>query len=291
MTPAPRMEVVRTPGAVRKRVRGWRRAGKTIAFVPTMGYFHEGHLSLMRRAKRLADRVVVSVFVNPTQFGPGEDFAAYPRNVSRDLALARTERVDLCFVPRAESMYAADRRTEVHITGIEQVLEGVARPTHFGGVALIVLKLLHIVEPDLLVLGQKDAQQVVILEQMIHDLDVPVRVVRGPIVRERDGLAMSSRNVRLGAEDRRAATVLWRALKEAQSSIRAGERNASSVEALVRETIGREPRARLDYVAVVDARTLAPVQRLKGRVLIPVAAHVGSTRLIDNLEIRVGAAS
>lgn len=285
------MEVVRTSGAVRKRVRAWRRAGKTIAFVPTMGYFHEGHLSLMRRAERLADRVVVSVFVNPTQFGPGEDFATYPRNVARDLALARAERVDLCFLPRTESLYAADRRTEVHVTGLEHVLEGRARPTHFGGVALIVLKLLHVVEPDLLVLGQKDAQQVVILERMIQDLDVPVRVVRGPIVRERDGLAMSSRNVRLGAEDRRAATVLWRALKEARNRIRAGERNASSVEAFVRESIGREPRARLDYVAVVDARTLAPVQRLDGRVLIPVAAHVGDTRLIDNLEIRVGSAS
>ncbi|HET9233806.1 MAG TPA: pantoate--beta-alanine ligase, partial [Candidatus Eisenbacteria bacterium] len=229
MTPAPRMEVVRTPGAVRNRVRAWRRAGKTVAFVPTMGYFHEGHLSLMRRAARLADRVVVSIFVNPTQFGPGEDFATYPRNVSRDLALARAESVDLCFAPRAETLYAADRCTEVHVTGLEHVLEGDARPTHFGGVALIVLKLLHIVEPDLLVLGQKDAQQIVILERMIDDLDVPVRVVRGPIVRERDGLAMSSRNVRLGTEDRRAATVLWRALKEAQSRIRAGERDASSV--------------------------------------------------------------
>ena len=291
MKRAPRMEVVRTSGAVRKRVRAWRRAGKTIAFVPTMGYFHEGHLSLMRRAERLADRVVVSVFVNPTQFGPGEDFATYPRNVSRDLALARAERVDLCFLPRTEGLYAADRRTEVHVTGIEHVLEGRARPTHFGGVALIVLKLLHVVEPDLLVLGQKDAQQAVILERMIQDLDVPVRVVRGPIVRERDGLAMSSRNVRLGAEDRRAATVLWRALKEARNRIRAGERNASSVEALVRESIGREPRARLDYVAVVDARTLAPVKRLGGRVLIPVAAHVGGTRLIDNLELRIGSAT
>ena len=175
------MEVVRTSGAVRKRVRAWRRAGKTIAFVPTMGYFHEGHLSLMRRAERLADRVVVSVFVNPTQFGPGEDFATYPRNVSRDLALARAERVDLCFLPRTESLYAADRRTEVHVTGLEHVLEGRARPTHFGGVALIVLKLLHVVEPDLLVLGQKDAQQVVILERMIQDLDVPVRDGRGEL--------------------------------------------------------------------------------------------------------------
>ena len=291
MSPAPRREVVRTTGAVRKRVRAWRRAGKRVAFVPTMGYFHEGHLSLMRRAQRLADRVVVSVFVNPTQFGPGEDFATYPRNVSGDLALARAERVHLCFVPRAEDLYAADRRTEVHVTGLEHVLEGVARPTHFAGVSLVVLKLLHIVEPDVLILGQKDAQQAVVLERMIQDLDVPVRVVRGPIVRERDGLAMSSRNVRLGAEDRRAATVLWRALREAQHRIRAGERNASSVEALVRKTIAGEPRARLDYVAVVDARTLAPVKRLDGRVLIPVAAHVGSTRLIDNLEIRVGATS
>jgi pantoate--beta-alanine ligase len=285
------MEVMRAPDAVRRQGREWRKKGRRIAFVPTMGSFHEGHLSLMRRARKLADRVVISVFVNPTQFGPSEDFGAYPRNLPRDLELARTERVDVCFVPTAERIYAADRRTAVHVTGLEHVLEGVSRPTHFAGVTLIVLKLLHIVEPDVLVLGQKDAQQAMILERMVRDLDVPVRVVRGPIVRERDGLAMSSRNVRLSPEERRAAPVLFGALKEARALVKSGERRAEPILRRLRAHIAEESRVRLDYAAVVDARTLNPLEVLEGRVLIPIAAWLGSTRLIDNLELDVKVAS
>jgi len=285
------MEVMRAPDAVRRQGREWRKKGRRIAFVPTMGSFHEGHLSLMRRARKLADRVVISVFVNPTQFGPSEDFGAYPRNLPRDLELARTERVDVCFVPTAERIYAADRRTAVHVTGLEHVLEGVSRPTHFAGVTLIVLKLLHIVEPDVLVLGQKDAQQAMILERMVRDLDVPVRVVRGPIVRERDGLAMSSRNARLSPEERRAAPVLFGALKEARALVKSGERRAEPILRRLRAHIAEESRVRLDYAAVVDARTLNPLEVLEGRVLIPIAAWLGSTRLIDNLELNVKVAS
>jgi pantoate--beta-alanine ligase len=285
------MEVMRAPDAVRRQGREWRKKGRRIAFVPTMGSFHEGHLSLMRRARKLADRVVISVFVNPTQFGPSEDFGAYPRNLPRDLELARTERVDVCFVPTAERIYAADRRTAVHVTGLEHVLEGVSRPTHFAGVTLIVLKLLHIVEPDVLVLGQKDAQQAMILERMVRDLDVPVRVVRGPIVRERDGLAMSSRNARLSPEERRAAPVLFGALKEARALVKSGERRAEPILRRLRAHIAEESRVRLDYAAVVDARTLNPLEVLEGRVLIPIAAWLGSTRLIDNLELDVKVAS
>jgi len=285
------MEVMRAPDAVRRQGREWRKKGRRIAFVPTMGSFHEGHLSLMRRARKLADRVVISVFVNPTQFGPSEDFGAYPRNLPRDLELARTERVDVCFVPTAERIYAADRRTAVHVTGLEHVLEGVSRPTHFAGVTLIVLKLLHIVEPDVLVLGQKDAQQAMILERMVRDLDVPVRVVRGPIVRERDGLAMSSRNARLSPEERRAAPVLFGALKEARALVKSGERRAEPILRRLRAHIAEESRVRLDYAAVVDARTLNPLEVLEGRVLIPIAAWLGSTRLIDNLELNVKAVS
>ena len=285
------MEVMRAPDAVRRQGREWRKKGRRIAFVPTMGSFHEGHLSLMRRARKLADRVVISVFVNPTQFGPSEDFGAYPRNLPRDLELARTERVDVCFVPTAERIYAADRRTAVHVTGLEHVLEGVSRPTHFAGVTLIVLKLLHIVEPDVLVLGQKDAQQAMILERMVRDLDVPVRVVRGPIVRERDGLAMSSRNARLSPEERRAAPVLFGALKEARALVKSGERRAEPILRRLRAHIAEESRVRLDYAAVVDARTLNPLEVLEGRVLIPIAAWFGSTRLIDNLELNVKVAS
>jgi len=282
---------MRAPDAVRRQGREWRKKGRRIAFVPTMGSFHEGHLSLMRRARKLADRVVISVFVNPTQFGPSEDFGAYPRNLPRDLELARTERVDVCFVPTAERIYAADRRTAVHVTGLEHVLEGVSRPTHFAGVTLIVLKLLHIVEPDVLVLGQKDAQQAMILERMVRDLDVPVRVVRGPIVRERDGLAMSSRNARLSPEERRAAPVLFGALKEARALVKSGERRAEPILRRLRAHIAEESRVRLDYAAVVDARTLNPLEVLEGRVLIPIAAWLGSTRLIDNLELDVKVAS
>lgn len=285
------MEVMRTPDAVRRQGREWRKKGRRIAFVPTMGFFHEGHLSLMRRARKLADHVVISVFVNPTQFGPSEDFGAYPRNLPRDLELARTERVDVCFVPKAERLYAADRRTAVHVTGLEHVLEGVSRPTHFAGVTLIVLKLLHVVEPDVLVLGQKDAQQAMILERMVRDLDVPVRVVRGPIVRERDGLAMSSRNARLSPEERRAAPVLFGALKEARALVKSGERRAEPILRRIRAYIAEEPRVRLDYAAIVDARTLNPLEVLEGRVLIPIAAWLGSTRLIDNLELEVRVAS
>ena len=285
------MELIRASDAVRRQTRQWRNKGRRIAFVPTMGFFHEGHLSLMRRARTLADHVVISVFVNPTQFGPGEDFEGYPRNVPRDLELARGERVDVCFLPRVERLYAADRRTAVHVTGLEHVLEGLTRPTHFSGVTLIVLKLLHIVEPDVLVLGQKDAQQALILEHMVRDLDVPVRVARGPIVRERDGLAMSSRNVRLSPEERSAAAVLYRALCDARALIKSGERRAEPILRRIRARIAEEPLARLDYAAVVDARNLNPLERLEGRVLIPIAAWLGTTRLIDNLELSVRAAS
>jgi pantoate--beta-alanine ligase len=285
------MVVVRAPDAVRHQTRQWRKRGRRIAFVPTMGFFHAGHLSLMRRARTLADHVVISVFVNPTQFGPGEDFEVYPRNVPRDLELARSEGVEVCFLPRAERLYGADRRTAVHVTGLEHVLEGVTRPNHFAGVTLIVLKLLNIVEPDVLVLGQKDAQQALILERMVRDLDMPVRVARGPIVRERDGLAMSSRNVRLSAEERHAAPVLFRALRDARARIRSGERRAEPILRGIQGRIAEEPRARLDYAAVVDARSLNPIERLEGRVLIPVAAWLGTTRLIDNLELSVGGAS
>lgn len=285
MTPSRRMRVLRDPRAVRRQVRGWRAAGETTAFVPTMGALHEGHLSLIRRGKRRADRVVVSVFVNPIQFGPHEDFSSYPRNLRRDLRLCRETDVDLCFTP--DTLYDRDRRTAIHVTGLDQVLEGSTRPTHFSGVALVVEKLLNIVEPDILVLGQKDAQQAVILEKMVRDLDQPARVIRAPIVRERDGLALSSRNVHLSAEERRAAPVLYRALRRAERAVRNGERSAARLLALVRREVTREPMVQLDYVALVDARSLEALTRIRGRVLLPIAAWVGKTRLIDNLEFSV----
>jgi pantoate--beta-alanine ligase len=239
-----------------------------------MGFFHEGHLSLMRKARRLCDRVVVSIFVNPTQFAPHEDFKSYPHDLRRDLKCARELNVDLCFMPAENQMYSPDHRTEVHVTGLDRVLEGTTRPTHFAGVALVVAKLLHITEPDILVLGQKDAQQAVVLETLVRDLGFPVKVLRGPTVRERDGLAMSSRNTRLTEKQRRAAPVLWRALRKARRR-------------LIRSEVAREPLVRLDYAAVVNARTLEEIPKLEGRVLIPIAAYLGRTRLIDNVEFSV----
>ncbi len=284
MTAPARMGVLRDPGSLCRRLRLWRDAGDRVAFVPTMGYFHEGHLSLMRHARRRARRVVVSIFVNPTQFAPGEDLGRYPRDLPRDLKLARAEGVDLCFTPEAETLYRPDRRTRVTVEGLDTVLEGASRPGHFDGVALVVLKLLHLVAPDLLVLGQKDAQQAVLLERMIADLDLPVRVLRGRVVREPDGLALSSRNVYLGGEDRAAAAVLHRALRAGRRLALAGERSAGRVLGTVKREIAREPRVELDYVAAVDARTLEPRRRLTGRVLLPGAIRVGGTRLIDNEE-------
>lgn len=287
MTPGRRMSVIRSPGAVRRRVRSWKARGERVVFVPTMGAFHEGHLRLLRRARRLGDRVVVSIFVNPTQFGPGEDYRRYPRNTARDLRLARAEGADLCFTPPVEAMYPPGGGTEIHVTALESLWEGASRPGHFAGVALVVTKLLHITEPDVLILGQKDAQQAVVLQTLIRDLDLPVRVVREPTAREPDGLARSSRNVYLSPDDRRAAPVLWRALLAARAVVASGERSAARVRARLRKTLAAEPRVHLDYAAVVDAVTLREVRTLRGRILIAVAARLGTTRLIDNLEIRV----
>lgn len=290
MKPSEGMSRLREPGSVRRRVRSWRRAGEKIAFVPTMGFLHEGHLSLVRRARRLGDRVVVSVFVNPAQFGPREDFRTYPRDTRRDLRLLREEGVDLVFLPATATMYPPGHRTTIDVGGLDSVLEGRSRPGHFRGVVLVVEKLLNIVEPDLLVLGQKDAQQAVILERMVRDLDQPVRVVRGPTVREKDGLALSSRNTYLDPAQRRAAPVLYRALSRARAAARRGERSAARLLRLIEREIAGEPLVRLDYAAVVDPATLAPVRKVEGKVLIPLAAFLGRTRLIDNLEVTPGRA-
>ncbi|MEK7823507.1 MAG: pantoate--beta-alanine ligase [Candidatus Eisenbacteria bacterium] len=273
----------RTP-TVRRVVAGWRRRGRRVAFVPTMGAIHAGHLSLVARARRHADRVVASVFVNPLQFGPREDYRRYPRPVGRDRALLRGAGVDLLWEPRAAEFYPPGHRTRVRVTGLGDGLEGASRPGHFEGVATVVLKLLNVVGPDTLWLGQKDAQQARLLERMVADLDLPVRVRRGPIVRERDGLALSSRNAYLEREERRQAVALWRGLRAARARLRAGERSTARLRAAVRRVWRAYPLVREGYVAVVDADRLEPVTRVRGRVLVAVAARVGRARLIDNLE-------
>ncbi|MGH7741537.1 MAG: pantoate--beta-alanine ligase [Candidatus Eiseniibacteriota bacterium] len=278
------MRRVRTVAALRRAMSRWRTRRLRIAFVPTMGAIHAGHLSLVKRARASADRVVASVFVNPLQFGPGEDYRRYPRPAARDRRLLAAAGVDLLWEPAVAELYPPGERTRVHVTGFENLLEGASRPGHFAGVATVVLKLLNAVAPDDLWLGQKDAQQARLLEQMCRDLLLPVRVRRAATVRERDGLAMSSRNAYLNALDRRAASALPRALAAARSALERGERSAARLAREVRRVWRAQRGVREDYVAVVDADTLEPVRLVRRRVLVAVAARVGPARLIDNFE-------
>ena len=253
-----------------------------LGFVPTMGYLHEGHLSLLRRAREECASLVLSIFINPLQFGPSEDLGRYPRNEDRDLELAREVGVDAVFLPPVEEMYPEGFTTEVRVRGLEDALEGEARPGHFAGVATVLAKLLNVVGPDRMYMGQKDAQQAAIVRRMIEDLHLPTRLLVCPTVREPDGLAMSSRNVYLSPEERSAATVLYRALSEAQTS---GDRAAEALEKRVRETVSAEPLVELEYVSANDARSLGPVASGTPEILLSLAARVGKTRLIDNVVI------
>ncbi len=274
------MQVVRTIA----EVRAIRRALPGLwGFVPTMGYLHEGHLSLVRRARAENDHVAVSIFVNPTQFGPHEDYDRYPRDLERDLHLLEPLGVDLVFAPSVEEMYPPGFQTWVVVEEVSRPLEGTARPGHFRGVATVVAKLFHIVQPDRAYFGQKDAQQVAVIRRMIQDLNFPVEIVVCPTVREPDGLAMSSRNTYLNPEERRAATVLFRALQAAKARYEAGERDAERLRETMREVIGAEPLARLDYVSVADPETMQELSRVEGRALLSLAVYIGKTRLIDNI--------
>jgi pantoate--beta-alanine ligase len=278
-----------TIDAARQAVRQARQAGQTIGLVPTMGALHAGHVSLIRAARTGTDFVVVSIFVNPTQFGPKEDLASYPRPFDQDVALCAAENVELVFAPEPAVMYAPGYRTFVEVTELQDVLCGAARPGHFRGVATVVLKLFNIVQPDVAYFGQKDAQQVRILQKMTTDLDVPVRIAVCPIVREPDGLALSSRNQYLDADQRRHATVLYQALQDVEQRAAHGERRSAPLVQYLRTRIEATPGARLDYAAVVDADSLQPVTRLAGRVLVAVAVYFGRARLIDNLVLEIHA--
>lgn len=251
--------------------------------VPTMGYLHEGHLSLVRQARAANDRVAVTIYVNPTQFAPTEDLASYPRDLARDLALLAEEQVDLVFTPGDAIMYPPDFQTAVTVQEVTQHLEGRSRPTHFQGVTTVVAKLFNIVQPTRAYFGQKDAQQTVVLRQMVRDLNFNLEIVVGPTVREPDGLALSSRNKYLSPAGREAATVLYRALKRAQAAYEAGERSGDALRRVMTETIVREPLARLDYVSAADPRTLEEIEQADGGVLLSMAVFIGDTRLIDNL--------
>ncbi len=278
--------VAATAEELRPAVRAARQQGRSVGLVPTMGALHGGHESLIRAARAADGFVVVSVFVNPTQFGPHEDLDRYPRPFEQDLTLCGELGVDLVFAPRPATMYPPGFRTWVEVMGLQDVLEGASRAGHFRGVATVVLKLFNLVQPDRAYFGQKDAQQARIILQMVRDLNVPVEVRVLPTVREPDGLALSSRNNYLDADQRRHAVVLSRALAEARERVAAGERDGDALRAFLTERIAATPGAALDYAAVVDADTLAPVARLSGPTLLALAVRFGTTRLIDNVLVR-----
>ena len=280
------MRVVESLAEMKALARAWRRAGRTIGLVPTMGYLHEGHLSLVRESKARADVTVVSIFVNPTQFGPNEDFQKYPRDLAKDRAFLETGGVDCLFYPSAAEVYPPGYRTYVEVTGLQDKLCGLSRPGHFRGVATVVLKLFEVVRPDRAFFGAKDAQQVLIIRRMAADLDLDVEIVTCPIVREPDGLALSSRNAYLDPEERKAALVLSTSLRWAERSVAAGERDAARLAAGIRAVLEAEPRARIDYVEAVDPETLEPVAEVRGEVLVALAVFIGPTRLIDNVRLR-----
>jgi len=265
----------------------WRQLGQNLAFVPTMGFFHEGHLSLMRYGREHAGRLVVSLFVNPAQFGPGEDLDRYPRDLEKDASLAREVGVDVLYTPNAADMYPPGFQTFVTVEDLSRPMCGAARPGHFRGVATVVLKLFHQVLPHLAIFGEKDYQQLAVIKRMVADLNVPVEVVGRPIVREADGLAMSSRNSYLSPEERRAALGLFQALTRARELAASGEAKADRILTEVKQMISQTPNARLDYAVLVDPATLQNVGAIQGSARLAVAAWVGGTRLIDNMLLEV----
>jgi len=267
--------------SVARKIR--REQDKTVGLVPTMGALHEGHLSLVREARRMCDVVVVSVFVNPTQFGPGEDFEHYPRDLTKDTALLTDYNVDYIFAPTVEEIYPKGFSTYVNVEGLSEQLEGASRPGHFRGVATVVTVLLNTIRPDFAFFGQKDAQQALVIRRLVKDLAFDTEIVILPIVREDSGLAISSRNLYLTPDEQKSAAVMHKALVQAKSAYKEGERNANRIMEIIRNTVESEPRARLDYVAITDAETLERVDRVDDRpTLIALAAYVGKTRLIDN---------
>ncbi|MEW6029862.1 MAG: pantoate--beta-alanine ligase [Chloroflexota bacterium] len=253
-----------------------------VGFVPTMGYLHEGHISLARRAREECRSVVASIFVNPTQFGPNEDLSKYPRDLERDLRLLEPVGVDLVWTPTPEEMYPPGFQTWVEVEGLTRPLEGAARPGHFRGVTTVVAKLFNAVQPQVAYFGQKDAQQAAVIRRMTRDLDFPIEVVVCPTVREADGLAMSSRNAYLNADERRAATVLFRALSAAKVAFEKGERDAGRLRQVVTETVSAEPLAKLQYVSCADYDTLEELENVTGKSLLSMTVFIGKTRLIDN---------
>lgn len=276
------MEIYGEISKVRAAVKAWKKEGLTVGFVPTMGYLHEGHKSLIDAARKENDRVVVSIFVNPMQFGPTEDLESYPRDLKKDSALCKAAGVDIIFHPEPEEMYADGFCSYVDMNGLTTELCGKSRPIHFRGVQTVVLKLFHIVTPDRAYFGQKDAQQLAVIRRMVKDLNVDTTIIGCPIIREADGLAKSSRNTYLSEKERQAALVLNHSLKAGKALVDAGETRASVIKSAITAEIKKEPLAKIDYVDVVDFDTITPVETLTGSILVAIAVYIGKTRLIDN---------
>ncbi|MBN2297228.1 MAG: pantoate--beta-alanine ligase [Deltaproteobacteria bacterium] len=281
------MEIIREVKAMKAYVRSIRNKGETICLVPTMGYLHEGHLDLMRMGATMADHLVISIFVNPTQFGPNEDLDKYPRDMERDEKLAASVGVECIFFPDASQMYPDGYATYVNVERITQSLCGASRPNHFRGVATVVAKLFNIVEPDFAIFGQKDYQQLAVIRRMVNDLNMNVKVVAHHTVREKDGLAMSSRNKYLSPDQRRNALVLHKALLYAFSLVGSGEKSSAKIREEVMDMIANTPECVIDYVEIVDPDTLEPVESIYADVVMALAVKVGSTRLIDNMTLEV----
>jgi len=281
------MKICSTIPEARAACRDARASRKRLGLVPTMGALHEGHLSLVRAAKAQCDSVAVSIFVNPTQFGPTEDLSKYPRQFDRDCQLLEKEGIEILFAPSVEEIYPNGAVTWVFVEGLSEKLDGRSRPGHFRGVATIVAKLFNIIEPDAAFFGQKDAAQLAVIRRMVRDLNFPVEIVACPIVREPDGLAMSSRNAYLNREERSRSLVLRRSLQQVQQEFQAGEKIAGKLVSAAKEVFAREPQVTLAYFEIVDPDTLDPVEQISQKTLVAVAAYVGSTRLIDNLVLNL----
>lgn len=279
------MKTIQSPKRMQKICLDLKKQGKRIGFVPTMGYLHEGHLSLMKVAKKKSDVLVVSLFVNPTQFGPREDFKTYPRDLERDKRLLNEVGCDYLFCPKVKDMYPERYETYIELENSTKVLEGAFRPGHFKGVTTIVAKLFNTVQPDMAVFGQKDFQQAAVIKRMVQDLHMPVKIAVAPTIREKSGLALSSRNSYLSNEERKQALVLYESLKLAKRMIRSGERDARKITDKMRKLILEMLRAKIDYVSINDSGTLRPLKRLNGDILISLAVRIGKTRLIDNIRL------
>lgn len=272
---------------LRSLIKAWKREGLSIGYVPTMGALHEGHESLIKRAVEENDKVVVSAFVNPTQFGPNEDYDSYPRDINRDMEICINAGAAIVFNPEPSEMYYDNKSTSVNVSNLTSVLCGAKRPGHFDGVCLVVSKFFNIVIPDKAYFGEKDAQQVAVIKRMVRDLNMDVEIVACPIIREEDGLAKSSRNTYLSDDERKAALVLSRSLRLAKEALNEGERNANAIKKIVKEEIDKESLAKIDYVEIVDSESLESVEKIEKSALIPIAVYIGKTRLIDNFTFKL----